>query len=66
MNNTPLRIINFEEWKQQQPKRKMVSDSIKKLFDTTGLTRKGQKAYKQKKVKSFEKSLKLKHNNKVS
>ena len=52
---TPLKMIDFNDWKKERPHRKRISESIKQLFDTSHLSRKGQKAYKQEKVKSFEK-----------
>src|SRR5215471_17061543 len=41
---TPVRTIDFDDWKKGSTKRKKVSDSISRLFDTSRLSRKGQKS----------------------
>lgn len=49
-------VIDFEEWEKNQSNRKMVRDSLLKLFDPSKLSRKGQKYYKKGMVESFERS----------
>ncbi len=60
---TPQRVIDFEEWKKGQKRRLQVRDSILKLFDVEKLSRKGQKAYKQDTVREFNQPIKKRSTN---
>ncbi len=55
--NTDLdktQVIDFEEWKKKRKNREKVRDSVVSLFDTSLLTRKGQKKYKEDTVRDFQ------------
>lgn len=52
---SPQDILDYSQWKKGSLIRKQVSDSIDQLFDATQLSRKGQKPYKQEKVREFTK-----------
>ncbi len=47
------RQLNVKEWEKESKQRKEVSNSIKNLFDTSILSRKGQKPYKKNALKKF-------------
>ncbi len=49
-----FKIIDFDEWKKSFPQRRKVSKAISKLFDTSTLSRKGQKSYKKETVDEFD------------
>lgn len=48
------RTFQFEEWKKGSREQRAVLSSIANLFDAPKLSRKGQKAYKQKVVRDFD------------
>ncbi len=47
------RVIDLHDWKKGLKRQLAVRDSIVSLFDTSALSRKGQKAYKRKVVRGF-------------
>jgi len=51
---SPFKVIDFDQWQKEARKRKMISDSISRLFDVSKLSRKGQKSYKKEKVREFQ------------
>jgi prevent-host-death family protein len=48
------RVITMAEWQHDRKKREAVVKSITKLFDVKSLSRKGQKAYKAKALREFD------------
>lgn len=52
------KVIDFDEWKKTFPQRRKVSQSTSKLFDTSTLSRKGQKSYKKDLVDELDQSTK--------
>ncbi len=47
--------IDLSQWRRQKSKRRQLSQYINSLFNPRGLSRKGQKSYKQEKVREFSK-----------
>lgn len=48
------RRLSLTEWEKESPRRKEVSESVKKLFDLSSLNRKGQKPYKSDALKKLK------------